>query len=63
MELEQAIKECPWRKDMAGVDICAGECLPCSRIIETGKCDTLIQLFKSKNDCEVKNNGLFHLRE
>ena len=42
----KAIKSCHWRKDLGGVSICSGECLPCERAIERGKCDTLIKLFR-----------------
>lgn len=42
----EAIKHCHWRKDLGGVPICSGECLPCERAIERGTCDTLIKLFR-----------------
>lgn len=47
-EINTAIKECKWRKELYSVDVCLGECLPCVSIIEKGKCDTLRELFKTK---------------
>lgn len=41
----KAIKSCHWRKDLGGVPICSGMCLPCERAIESGKCEILIKLF------------------
>ena len=51
----KAIKHCHWRKDLGGVPICSGECLPCESAIERGKCDTLIKLFR-KTQKEVNIN-------
>lgn len=42
----KAIKHCHWRKDLGGVSICSGMCLPCERAIDSGKCEVLFKLFK-----------------
>ena len=44
-EIDTAIKECRWRKDLAGANVCTGRVLPCAVVIEKGKCDTLRELF------------------
>lgn len=46
--MNKTIKECLWRRDTfgEGYEFCSGMCLPCKRVIETGKCDALIHLFK-----------------
>lgn len=45
-DIDRAIKNCYWRKDVGGVSVCGGMLAPCKRVIERGKCDTLIQLYK-----------------
>ena len=56
-EIKHAIKTCHWRFDgFKGNDrsdryvICKGYCEPCMKIIDKGKCDTLIELFKGVNE-------------
>lgn len=48
-QIDNAINECKWlsqnQSDSLIPGICSGYCLPCTRIIEIGKCDTLIALF------------------
>lgn len=44
-ELNEAIQTCHWRQIFDGIAICRGDCAPCSRLIEQGKCDTLKQIF------------------
>lgn len=51
-DIDRAIKECYWRKDVGGVNVCSGMLAPCSRIIENGQCDTLINLYKGREDGE-----------
>lgn len=46
--IDEAIRNCPWRRDVAGVHVCVGDVAPCSRLIKSGKCDTLIRLFAGK---------------
>ena len=55
-QLVKAIKHCRWRKDLGGVPICCGMCLPCERSIERGKCDTLNKLFR-ENQKEGTKDG------
>lgn len=52
--VKKAIKKCHWRKKVAGIDICAGVCLPCEKAINDGKCDILLKAIKSKG--EVNDN-------
>lgn len=42
----KVIKECHWKIDMAGTEVCRGNCLPCKRCIDTGKCDAIIKILK-----------------
>jgi len=51
-DIDKAIKECYWRKDVCGASVCSGMLAPCSRIIEKGQCDTLISLYRSKEGDE-----------
>lgn len=51
--IDRAIKECYWRKDIGGVSVCSGMLAPCSRIIENGQCDTLISLYRGREDSET----------
>ena len=46
----KAIKHCYWRKDLGGIPICSGMCLPCERAIENVKCEILIKLFKEQRE-------------
>lgn len=47
---EKAIKSCYWRKDLCGIEICAGNCRPCIRVIKDGKCQTLRELCKKESE-------------
>ena len=49
-QIDEAIKNCFWRKDMGGVDVCRGDLTPCMRVIEKGNCDTLKKLFAESED-------------
>lgn len=56
-QIKSAIRNCHWRddafngkrRDMREV-ICRGLCLPCLKVIDDGKCDTLIELFKAESE-------------
>lgn len=48
--IDDAIKNCNWRQELSGIDICKGEVTPCSHVIYSGKCDALIKLFKGDED-------------
>lgn len=52
-DIDKAIKECYWRKDIGGVNVCSGMLAPCSRTIENGQCDTLINLYRSREGDEA----------
>ena len=39
------VKNCPYKAVTAGIDICTLDVLPCERVIDIGKCQTLIELF------------------
>lgn len=49
-EIDQAIYNCKWKKDIGGEDICSAYCIPCVKAIEDGKCDALINLYNCKED-------------
>ena len=49
-QIDNAIENCKWKKDMCGIDICRCGVLPCSHVIEKGLCYTLIELFKENNN-------------
>ena len=51
-DIEEATKECYWRKVVGGVSVCCGMLAPCTRTIEKGQCDTLINLYRSMEDDE-----------
>lgn len=44
-DIQKAIIECFWRKDIGGVYICRGDIVPCTKHIKEGKCDMLKRLF------------------
>lgn len=49
-QIDGAIKNCYWRKDIGGVPVCTGDLIPCHRCIELGKCDTLRKLFEGNTE-------------
>ena len=49
-QIDEAIKNCYWRADLDGVNVCKGELTPCMRVIEKGNCDTLKELFAESED-------------
>lgn len=52
-EIMEAVKSCKWRSVFAGVEICNGNCCPCSVEIDAGRCFTLKELFK---DAQKEDN-------
>lgn len=48
--IDDAIKNCIWRQELCDIYICRGEVVPCSNVIDNGKCDTLIELFRGGKD-------------
>ena len=51
-DIEKAISECYWRKEVADVSICAGNCIPCVKAIDSGKCDALRKLVNELTEAE-----------
>ena len=54
-DIKQAIKNCKWNDNIFNGSnrddrevICRGMCLPCLKVIDSGKCDTLIELFRKE---------------
>ena len=47
-DIQDAIENCKWRKDLHGTWICEGDIVPCLKHIDDGRCDTLIRLFAKK---------------
>ena len=52
---KEAIQDCYWRKNIHGVSVCAADLCPCIKVIEDGKCSTLIELFKNEQDNKPKS--------
>ena len=52
-KINKAIKECPWKVDMCGVDICRGDVLPCAECIDSGRCDTIRTMYKEAQSGKV----------
>ena len=50
--IQEAINKCEWKKTVYDVDICRGMAGPCLKVIDDGKCDTLIELFKAERSEE-----------
>lgn len=46
-DIKKAIKNCKWKKNFGGIDVCVGVCNVCVKTIEDGKCDTLQRLFQN----------------
>lgn len=49
-QIEQAIRDCTWRRRLYDTDICAGEVAPCMRVIDAGKCEAMAKLFSSEKE-------------
>lgn len=58
-ELNEAIRTCDWRQMLGDIAICRGDCAPCYRLIEQGRCDTLKRIFAKEtyyNEMEETKN-------
>lgn len=44
-DIQEAIDNCFWRKDVCGAYVCSGDLVPCGKHIYDGKCPTLIELY------------------
>lgn len=53
-DIQDAIENCKWRKDLHGVWICEGDIVPCLKHINDGRCDTLIKLFAKEGADDAK---------
>lgn len=49
-DIQEAINNCFWRKNLEGIYVCSGDMVPCEKHIDDGKCDTLIKLFAQERD-------------
>ena len=47
-QIDDAINNCEWKKDCHGITVCGGELGACERIIESGKCPILKELFAKR---------------
>ena len=54
-EIHDAIDNCEWRDDVCGISVCKGQLGACQRIIQSGQCSTLQELF-SKAGVGDENN-------
>lgn len=55
-DIQEAVENCEWRKDIHGTWVCGGNIVPCLKHIDDGRCDTLIKLFaKERASDESKN--------
>ena len=54
-DIQEAIDNCIWRRDVSGIWICAGDVVPCEKHIHDGRCHTLIELFAKEGD--TKNDS------
>ena len=55
-EVNNLIENCEWLQYVAGIPICKGEVAPCNNVIHSGKCTTLKEYFKEKeNELEEKS--------
>ena len=52
-KINEAIESWYWKKDVGGIAICRGQLAPCSKVIDSGQCDTIIEILKKE-----ENNGV-----
>lgn len=56
-KVNDAIRDCCWRKFVHGTSVCSALCMPCIECIHMGECITLGKLFKNeKNEVKEKEN-------
>lgn len=52
-DIQEAIDNCIWRRDILGAWVCGADIVPCEKHIYDGKCPTLIELYaKERGDTE-----------
>lgn len=44
--ISNAVRDCDWRHEFDGIDVCRGMCSPCLNEIDKGTCPTLREYFK-----------------
>ena len=49
-DIQDAIKNCEWRKELHDIWICTGDIVPCLKHIDDGGCDTLKKLFAERSE-------------
>lgn len=57
-DINRAIKTCPHITNLCDIAICRLEILPCAKVINNGKCTTLIELFRSESGENHENDRL-----
>ena len=45
-QIDDTIKNCPYKMRLYDIDVCRVDVYPCERVIDSGQCDTLIKLFR-----------------
>lgn len=56
-DIQEAIENCFWRKNIGGVYVCSGDIVPCEKHIYDGKCPTLIELYAKERGTENEQTG------
>ena len=51
-DVQDAVENCIWRKDLGGTWVCTGDIVPCLKHIDDGQCDTLKKLFAGERSSE-----------
>ena len=51
-DIQEAIDNCIWRKNVGGEWVCGGDIVPCEKHIYDGKCPTLIELYAKERGTE-----------
>ena len=68
-QIDEAINNCVFLSqngpcgDSAIRDICTGMCLPCARVIGSGKCDVIMALFHPELTTKAKIASILSLEE
>jgi len=45
-KVEESIKNCEWRRDLGGIDVCGGNIGVCEVIIQNGRCEAMKKLIR-----------------
>ena len=49
-DIQDAIENCEWRRNVCNVWVCGGDIVPCYKHIDDGRCDTLKKLFAERSE-------------